>query len=158
VLELLLDDGGHYSRASKVQALVSELQEEICNCKHSVTVVFPIKLTRRSSAHGVNGLLRDKLHNHSSQRAQANEGIWELEGLGELVEILKGEIGATNSRREELRERFPLLIVIMQLTSVASQWKGGTADGAADEREEKTVAVLADAVGLENRLTLADSK
>jgi hypothetical protein len=123
VLELLLDGGGHYSRASKVHALVSELQEEICNCKQSVTVVFPIKLTRRSSAHRVNGLLRDKLHNHSSQHAQANEGIWELEGLGELVEVLKGEIGAANSRREELRERFPLLIVIMQLTSVASQWE-----------------------------------
>jgi hypothetical protein len=73
-------------------------------------------------AHRVNDLLRDKLHHQSSQLAQANGRVRELEGLGELVKIFKGEAGITNGRREELREEFPLLIVAMGLTSVSYQW------------------------------------
>lgn len=60
-------------------------------------------------AHRVNDLLRDKLHHHSSQLAQANERVRELEeserrGLSEIVRLLSGDHRDIGGHREELCE------------------------------------------------------
>ncbi|KAF5378369.1 hypothetical protein D9615_008747 [Tricholomella constricta] len=130
VLEPLLNDEGRYGRAAEVKVLVGELQEELQN------------------SHRVVDLLRDKLHHVSTQLAEAQGRVRELEGnerstLLDSLRRINGENGHENqppTKQEALADKMESLLERLII------------------RERETITALAEAAMLESRLGVAHAQ
>lgn len=108
-LEPMLDDNNTMARAEDTKIVLKELHDDLLACKFPISPLNRYQSSTKQrvyAAQQVTDLLRNKLHHQSSQLADAQSRVSELE------EEKRGSLRELLAARQDARREYTLLMAV----------------------------------------------